>query len=75
MQKVSSHTGVKVPTLVGEELQETLQLHKKGQEHIIETEPLLPSSEESADVFTHKASGVRDAFTAGDPSSLEKQQE
>ncbi|WP_208433595.1 lytic transglycosylase domain-containing protein [Bartonella taylorii] len=75
VQKVSSHTGVKVPTLVGEELQETLQLHTKGQEHIIETEPLLPSSEESADVFTHKASGVRDAFTAEDPSSLEKQQE
>ncbi|WP_208432950.1 lytic transglycosylase domain-containing protein [Bartonella taylorii] len=75
VQKVSSHTGVKVPTLVGEELQETLQLHTKGQEHIIETEPLLPSSEEPADVFTHKASGVRDAFTAEDPSSLEKQQE
>lgn len=76
LQKVSSHTGKKVSTLVGEELQETLQLHTKGSEHIIETETsLLPSSEEPADVFTHKANAVRDAFTAEDPSSLERQQE
>ncbi len=72
VQEISSHVIVKVPALVSNDLQETLQLHTERPEHVIETESLLPSSEESVDAFMHKESRVSDAFTTEEPSSLER---
>ncbi|UTO28296.1 trwN protein [Bartonella harrusi] len=61
--------------LISEESQESAKLHTRKQEQHINTDALPPPSEELADVFTHKASGVRDAFVEEGLSSLERQQE
>ncbi|WP_019219377.1 hypothetical protein [Bartonella florencae] len=71
VQKVASQTKVKAPVVDGES-QEAIKLQTRDAEQIIKLEsPPLFSAE---DAFTHKASGVFDAFTEKD-SSFEKLQE
>ncbi|EJF84444.1 lytic transglycosylase domain-containing protein [Candidatus Bartonella washoeensis] len=68
VQKVDSVVGVKVPALLDKELQESLQIHTGEAGKTIKVELLSTTSEELADAFAHKISGVRDAFTTEEAS-------
>ncbi len=69
VQRVASRVQMKNLMLLDGESQESVKLHTEGLKREIETESLSTSSEELADVFTHKASGVHDAFTVENSSS------
>ncbi|WP_406604067.1 lytic transglycosylase domain-containing protein [Bartonella gliris] len=71
VQKNASYVEVKVPALLDQESQESIQIHTGEAEKTIKTELLSTTSEEVPDAFTHKASGVRDAFKTGDSLHLE----
>ncbi|WP_208437060.1 trwN protein [Bartonella taylorii] len=75
VQRVASRVRVKNLMLLDEESQEPVKLYAEESKQKIETKSLSTSSEELADVFAHKASGVHDAFTVEDSSSSERQQE
>ncbi|EJF76405.1 hypothetical protein ME7_00949 [Bartonella birtlesii LL-WM9] len=77
VQKISSHIEMKTSTFVDKESQKLMKLQRENEEQIIELESLSLFLEE--DAFTHKASGVHDAFKTENSSlvepSLEEQQE
>ncbi|WP_455465975.1 trwN protein [Bartonella sp. B39] len=75
VQKVTSRVQVEDPMLLDKKSQGPVKLHAERSKQEIDTNYLSVPSEELVDVFTHKASGVRDAFAAEDTSSLGKKQE
>ncbi|MBB5074243.1 type IV secretion system protein VirB1 [Bartonella callosciuri] len=64
VQNIASHVGTTTSAHENERSQKPVQLHAREPERTTNTEPLLIFPEELADVFTHKAGGVHDAFTA-----------
>ncbi|WP_455481880.1 lytic transglycosylase domain-containing protein [Bartonella sp. B35(2025)] len=76
VQKIAANVGVKVPALtsVDNELQKFVKQNTKMQEKTVKVKSIT-TQEELADAFTHKTSGVQDAFTKKDPSLSEKLQE
>lgn len=77
VQKVASHVGVKVPALapVSGEAAEPAKLRAVPKGAAPEAPPPAKPREGLADAFTHKVSGVRDAFTVEDAFASGEEQE
>ncbi|EIJ6113758.1 lytic transglycosylase domain-containing protein [Salmonella enterica] len=76
VQKVASHVGVRVPALapVDGKPQEPVQLRAVAKGEAVQAPP-AKTREGLDDAFTHKTSGVRDAFSAADAFSSNEEQE
>ncbi|KEC55941.1 trwN protein [Bartonella koehlerae] len=69
VRKIASHIGAQVSTPLSKKPQESVELDTEQPEQTMKIGILPPFSENLEDVFTHKTSSVRDAFTTEDSSS------